>query len=304
MRTGLLAVALLLGLRAFAAPDFGVQHDEGQLPFRGGGTLYTESWRGMGKPRGVLVVVPGFKDYAHRYELLANALVPKAIYVYALDLRGRARSTGERGWVEHFDDYVSDLSLFLSFVHSREPGRPVFLFGQGLGGTVALAYALQHPELPGLVLSAPALGPGEAETGFRQTVVRMTAKFGPHDLGLEAADALFSRAPGVVRAMAKDPLVDVRRTPAHAQLELWDAMARLQKSEAALTVPLLVLQGTQDRVSSPAASYALIAHAKSTDKTLTPCDGCFHDLLHEPGHERAVMDVVLWLVNHLPSTRK
>ncbi len=72
--------------------------------------------------------------------------------VYAVDLRGRGRSGGERFFVESFDDYVADVRDFVSLVKAREPGLPVYMLGHSAGGVVSCLYALEYQSgLAGLI---------------------------------------------------------------------------------------------------------------------------------------------------------
>ena len=64
--------------------------------------------------------------------------------MYAVDLRGRGNSDGERFYVETFEDYVRDVESVMAIVKSREPGLPMFMLGHSAGGVVACLYTLDH----------------------------------------------------------------------------------------------------------------------------------------------------------------
>jgi len=66
------------------------------------------------------------------------------VAAYAVDLRGRGRSDGERFYVDSFAEYVSDVATLVSLVQSREPGLPIFLLGHSAGGVVGCLYTLDH----------------------------------------------------------------------------------------------------------------------------------------------------------------
>ena len=69
-------------------------------------------------------------------------LMAERWHVYGLDLRGHGKS----GWVTgHYRirDYAADIAAFLQ----GPVGMPAALYGQSLGGQVALLVAAEHPEL-------------------------------------------------------------------------------------------------------------------------------------------------------------
>jgi alpha-beta hydrolase superfamily lysophospholipase len=68
--------------------------------------IFLRSWRPQATARGVVVIVPGFNSHSGYYQWVAEQLTAEDLAVYALDLRGRGRSDGERFYVEQFADYV------------------------------------------------------------------------------------------------------------------------------------------------------------------------------------------------------
>src|ERR1700722_12242846 len=114
--------------------------------------IFFRSFRPSEQARGVVVIVPGFNSHSGYYRWVAEQFVASKLAVYALDLRGRGKSDGERFYVQNFADYVSDVAAIMKTARSREPGLPVFLLGHSAGGVVACLYTLEHqPELAGLI---------------------------------------------------------------------------------------------------------------------------------------------------------
>src|SRR5258708_13643242 len=110
------------------------------------------SWRPKEEPRGLVVIVPGFNAHSGYYTWVAKQFVVLGLAVYAVDLRGRGNSDGERFYVKDFDDYVSDVASVVALAKSREPGLPLFLLGHSAGGVVSCLYTLAHqPEMAGLI---------------------------------------------------------------------------------------------------------------------------------------------------------
>jgi pimeloyl-ACP methyl ester carboxylesterase len=73
-------------------------------------------------PRAVAAICHGFNAHSGMYAWCGDQFAQKGVASYALDLRGRGKSDGERFYVERFEDYVDDLNRFIKFAKSREPG--------------------------------------------------------------------------------------------------------------------------------------------------------------------------------------
>lgn len=253
-------------------------------------------WRPKGEARACLVLVHGLKDYGGRYGELASALAADGVATHATDLRGHGQSKGERVWVRSFNDYLADLDLSVKRARETYPGKPIFLFGHSMGGTIVTLYTItRRPDLQGLIISAGSLKPGAALTPDLVRKAKRLSKQFPRRRTLKLNDDLFSRDRAVVARMKTDPMMDDRDGPARTAGELIQARETLQPQEGAVTVPLLVLHGSGDQVCNPDGSRELVANASSTDKTLKMYDGFYHDLLHEPDHSEVLSDIVSWV---------
>jgi alpha-beta hydrolase superfamily lysophospholipase len=70
-------------------------------------------------------IVPGFNAHGGYYGWAAEQFVAAGFAAYAVDLRGRGKSAGERFYVEHIDEYVSDAGAGLAVVSARHAGLPI-----------------------------------------------------------------------------------------------------------------------------------------------------------------------------------
>jgi acylglycerol lipase len=264
----------------------------------GGLELYARSFRPKeGEPRGVVIFQNGLKDHGDHYAKVAQELVHHGYAAYAFDMRGHGRSAGPRVGVGRFDDYLDDLELYVARVRAREPGKPIFVFGHSLGGAIVTLYGIERrPDVAGLVLS----GPGVAIDAppLQIAVVRLVDGLAPDAPLLDPHHADFSRDPAVVADMDRDPLIFQPPGPVHTAAETLAAAHRIWEHPEALTAPLLVLHGTDDKLTAPSGSRELVRLAGSKDKTLRLYPGYYHDLVHEPGHERVTGDLVAWLDAH------
>ena len=118
----------------------------------GGLTIAYRSWRTADRARGLVVIVPGFNSHSGYYNWAAEQLIELGVSVYAVDLRGRGRSDGERFYVAQFADYLADVAGIANLATVREPNLPVFMLGHSAGGVLACLYALERQSgLAGLV---------------------------------------------------------------------------------------------------------------------------------------------------------
>lgn len=289
--------AFVAGRRVSPTPPPEVVHAEARMKTADGLELLVQSWRPKGETRGTLVVVHGLKDYSDRYGELAYAAVARGYAVHAFDLRGHGDSQGDRVWVDRFDDYVADLGQFIARVQQEEPGKPLFLLGHSMGGAIATLYTeTQKPKLAGLITSAAALE-RDAPAGV-VGVVKFFSVVAPRLAVFELDDARFSRDPKVVEALKTDPLVYDGKGPARTASELLGAIETLREKAGEITVPLLSLHGTEDKVTPPTGSAWLVEHVSSQDKTHHAFPGLVHDLVHEPERAQVIEVVLAWLDSH------
>ena len=275
-----------------------IEHKEVTFEGAGGVRLFSQYWKQQ-NPKAVLIIVHGLKDHGGRYESLGEQLAGHGYAVFALDLRGHGKSEGERAFVRSFDEYLQDLEIFHERVRHMESGRPLFIFGHSMGGAIALLYTLtRKPAISGLLLSAPAL---KVPSNISSLLVWFTKRIGgiaPKRPVLKLDNNLFTRDADFLATMNGDPLIDNKPHPARTAAELLRAIERIQKTMSTLDIPILVMHGTDDKITNPEGSQQLEDVAISRDKTLKLYQGHYHDLLHDLGNSTVSDDLLRWLENH------
>lgn len=271
-------------------------HHEDHFDGHDGLKLYEQCWLPESEPEAVVVLVHGFLEHSGRHERLAGVLNEQGYAVYAMDSRGHGRSEGERAFVDSFDDYLADLELFVDRVRRRQPRRPLLLFGHSMGGTiVGLFAATRQPEVQGIALSAPAVMVGSGVFPILRRLASFFSRWLPKLRIVSMDGRSISRDPEVVAAFRADPLVFHGRFPVRTGAEILQAATRLQEEIRNVRVPLLILQGTDDRVVSPEGARQIHMKAGCDDKTLHLYEGLYHELLSEPEKDDVTDDLVRWL---------
>ncbi len=260
----------------------------------GGGSLFVRSWRPTAKARAILAICPGFNSHSGFYAWVGAQCAAAGYATYALDLRGRGQSEGERYYVESFDEYVSDVHTLVNLAKGRDPDLPLFLLGHSAGGVVSCLYALDHgSELTGLICEDFAFELPAPD--FALAVLKGVSHVAPHAHALTLKHADFSRDAQVVEAMSSDPLVAHESQPFATAAAIVRADERLKQSFSNLETPLLIIHGTADRATKPSGSQHFYERTGATDKTLKLYEGRYHDPLNDLGKEEVMSDMLGWL---------
>ncbi len=262
--------------------------------------IFYRSWRPAGAPRAVAVLVHGFNSHSGYYQWVAEQLTGIGLAVYALDLRGRGQSDGERFYVRSFSEYVGDVASLVSIAKSREPGLPVYLLGHSAGGVVSCTYTIDHQsELAGLICESFAFQVPAPD--FAIAALKGLSHLAPHAHVLRLKNEDFSRDPEVVKAMNDDPLIAHETQPTLTVAEMARADDRLKREFPLIKIPVFIIHGTADKATKPSGSQLFYDTVGSSDKTIKLYDGHYHDLLNDIGKEKVMADITSWIAARVSS---
>lgn len=256
--------------------------------------IATKSWETSGPARAVMILVHGFNAHSGYMEWPGEQFAAHGLASYALDLRGRGNSEGERFYVEKFQDYLDDVHTLVGQAKAENPGLPVYLLGHSAGGVIATSYVYDHQdEVAGLVCESFAFDVGLPH--LVQLALQGVGYLAPHVHVFSLNNADFSRDPAHVERMNNDPLIHKESQPAETASEMLKAAERLKEHMPSFTVPVFIIHGTEDKATRPAGSQYFYDNAGSTDKTLKLYEGHYHDLLADTGKEGVLADIQAWL---------
>jgi acylglycerol lipase len=261
--------------------------------------IFFRSWRPSGTPRAVVAICHGVNSHSGEYLWTGAQLQAAGFAVYALDLRGRGRSDGERFYVDDVADYVSDVSMLIELAKEREPGLPVYLLGHSAGGVVSCTYTLDNQDkIAGLICESFAFQVPAPD--FALAVIKGISHLAPHAHVLKLHNQDFTRDPMALKAKNEDPLIAHEVQPTKTVAALVRADERLKKEFPRITLPMFILHGTADKATKPSGSQEFYDNAGSKDKTLKLYQGHYHDLLNDIGKEQVMADILGWIDKRLP----
>jgi alpha-beta hydrolase superfamily lysophospholipase len=279
------------------------RHTSAQFLGAGGVRLLLQAWLPAGPhptdrpdPSAVIAVVHGYGDHGGRYAWFGEAMAARGWAVYVYDLRGHGQSSGVRGQVKRFGEYLDDTEVFLDEVRALQPGRPLVLLGHSMGGLICTRLAEERaPDVRGLVLSSPFLQMAEVVPPAKVAAAKGLAVVWPNrDIGNTLQAAQLSHDETVVAAYVTDRLVH-HVAPARWAREALAAQDAAMAGAERIALPLYVLYGKDDQVVDVAFIEALFARAASEDKTIRSYEGLYHECFNEVGRERVYDDLAAWL---------
>jgi len=253
-----------------------------------------------GTARGAVFFLHGMSEHSGMYCHVIRALAEAGFLVVAPDQRGRGRSVDERwrrGDLHSVDRVLRDLDELREQRMAGKNGLPVFILGISMGSIMAQMYALRHQErLAGMVLVAPPFGvPG---TVSRPLLLgsRLLASLAPRLVVRQPlAIADISRVRAFQNELDWDPWCYHGPIRARAGRELVRSLGELKQRLPEISLPLMVLHGTEDRIVSAWEVEELSRRWGGRDRTLRKMEGLYHDILNEPERETAIRDIVQWL---------
>ncbi len=261
--------------------------------------LFYQRWFPDSLPvQGILIVVHGLGGHSDLFKHGIRCLLPQGYGVYALDLRGHGRSPGQRGYIHHWQEFREDLRAFLQFIRSRETVEHYFLWGHSMGGTISLDYALHYPDsLQGLILSAPAFG-HIGVPAWKLVVGQILSRVWPSfKLKVGIDHSLSSREAAVLADYATDTLRHEYGT-ARLSVEFFKTVGWIHQNLDQLKVPLLLLHGGADGITSPQSSQSLFQRLQSVDKTYRNYPNSYHDLYADLNYIDVISDIATWMAEH------
>ncbi|WP_304112528.1 alpha/beta hydrolase [Mycolicibacterium bacteremicum] len=257
-------------------------------------------WTPDTDPTGVVLICHGYAEHARRYDHVAQRFGEAGLLTYALDLRGHGRSGGRRVYLKNIGEYTADFHHLVGLATAAHPELKRVVLGHSMGGGVVFTYGVEHPDdYAAMVLSGPAVYAQDAVSPVMIGVAKVLGSLLP-GLPVEnlPADAV-SRDPDVVAAYEADPLVHHGKLPAGVAKALIGVGETMPQRAAALTAPLLVVHGGQDKLIPVAGSQRLVDCVGSADVNLKVYPELYHEVFNEP--ERAVVldDVTTWIATRL-----
>jgi alpha-beta hydrolase superfamily lysophospholipase len=244
--------------------------------------------------------VHGVGEHSSRYAHVAAAMAAAGYAMISIDLRGHGKSAGKRGFVPTYDILLDDIDLLLAEAAQRYPGKARFLYGHSLGGNLVLYYSIRRkPAIQGVIDSAGQLQLAFTPPAAQLMVGRLMNRLMPGFSMASGLDtAVLSHDPAVISAYRADPLVHDRLSAALGIGLLNSGEWTLKHANEFPPIPLLVMHGLGDRITSAEASRQFASQVHG-DVVFKPWDNLYHEIHNEPEKQAVIDFMIKWIGDHL-----
>lgn len=300
----------------FKMAPLGVKTKESYETNSRGLEIFTKNWLPEALPlKGIVCFCHGYGDTCtFFFEGIAKKFAASGYGVFSMDYPGFGLSEGLHGYIPSFEELIDDVIEHFSKVKAQPEFKdlPSFIFGQSMGGAVALKVHLKQPlAWDGTILVAPMCKIAEDVTPPQQVLqaLRLLSRFLPKqklfpqkDISELAFRELKKRKMAVYNVIAYKDKLRLRTA-----MELLKTTAEIENQLNKVSSPLLILHGDADQVTDPSVSRTLYESSISSDKTLKLYEGGYHCILEGEPDERifqALNDITSWLDVHCSKTVK
>ena len=261
--------------------------------------MYAQAWEREEKNKAVVCLVHGLGEHSSRYANVGKAFTEAGFALAGFDLRGHGKSGGPRGHTPSYKALMDDMSKFVGLITDHYPQLPRFLYGHSLGGNQVINFALRRKaELLGVIATGPWLKLAFQPPASKVTLGRIMNNILPsfsQSSGLETA--ALSRDAEIVSAYENDPLVH-DRISARLFVNAFDSGLWALDHVDEITLPLLLMHGGADRITSAEASRQF-AEAADDKITLRIWDGFYHEIHNEPEQDEVFAFTINWMNSRL-----
>lgn len=271
---------------------------EERVKIDGAGEIYISVETPVQKPEAVVILVHGLGEHLGRYREWCDRFLAVNTGVVRFDLPGHGMSGGKRGHIADYNQVREIIRYLSNRIRVDYPDIPLILYGHSLGGNIVLDALLSGiNEFSVSVVTSPwiklAFEPGRLKILLAQIAGSIAPSMTqPTNLVPEH----LSSDPEVAIAYRNDPLVHpVISVALYASATR--AAERVLRDGSPIKIPLLLVHGTDDKISSSRGSAELasiVPHA-----TLKLWENGYHELHNEPFSDQVFQFIHSWIRENL-----
>jgi alpha-beta hydrolase superfamily lysophospholipase len=259
-----------------------------------GARLFIRSAGSTTSPGATLILTHGLGEHSNRYGHVATEFVARGWRVIAWDLRGHGRSSGARGDILAYESFVGDLRAVAE--RFRIEGCPLFFYGHSLGGQITLRFLQTTPmACQGAIVASPWLRLAFDPPWWKLALARLAMRFRPSFT--QFTGNRWERLSRDLDHMSSFPDLDLVHHGISARMyfAVRAAGAQALADASLLRIPLFLLHGDADPVTSHHSTGEFFEQAGSEDKTLRILPGSRHETHNDLDRAQVIREVGDWI---------
>ncbi len=233
------------------------------------------SWVNPGeKPVAILLCIHGLGLQSNSYEFFGTEQSKRGLAVYAIDVRGFGSWMKAGGKTQvNFNECLADIKQAAESIRAANPGIPLYILGESMGGAIALRAASMYPDLiDGLISSVPAGERFNQGKTSMKVFLNLLSGFNLANVGGELVNQATQNAK-LKSKWQQDPLARLNLTPQEL-IQFQDFMNSNHEAAKKLTdMPVLFVQGNGDQLVKPEGTWELFNSVAAKDKSFFAVPG-------------------------------
>lgn len=253
---------------------------------------------------GNALIVHGYADHGGRYLEVAEQLIESGLNVMHFDYRGHGKSSGARGYIAKFEQYLQDLEAALQELQTLGGDLPVLLVGHSNGGLIAL-HMLADPfrcpkSIHAAVISSPFLAL-KIKAPAKKIFARVASVLAPKlALPNKLPSNILTHDLEKQREHENDPLVhDVASTRWFT--ETTAAQGWVEEFAHRISVPTLWVVSGMDEIADPQQAK-LVQQSLQSKSSYHEFSSMHHEVFNEIGREKVFTLVKDFVREEFPKT--
>jgi len=249
------------------------------------------------KEVGAVLIVHGFGEHNCRYPHVARAFTEAGLRVVAFDLRGHGQSSGRRGHITHYREYLEDLDCIASHLRLN---KGWLLFGHSLGAQILWHWLARNTyAVSGAILASPWFRLSKMPSRAKILLAHALAGIAPgmrQNTG--GGNAHLSSDPSFLYALPGKPLSH-RVMSTQMYLECSNAGRIAGQSAAAIQTPIWMPHGGSDWLTCADATLEIAASFTQVHQKAEILPNARHELHNDAGREEYLRRATGWMLDRL-----
>ncbi len=264
--------------------------------------IFYQYWLPQGPVEKIILMCHGFQCHSDLYYVLGDYFFDKNVLIVSADQRGHGRTSGIRGHLDSFDLVYQDMRLLIHHLKRKYPKVPLYLMGESMGGLTVLNFAVQVPhDIEGLIALVPGIRPRSFSIIKNFFIFASFLKYIPIKKPIIKIPSDYNNPTYFPAFNEYDSHDLLHANPISLGmvfnlLNLFRTTLPCIKNK--IQKPILICQGTGDKLLDPQGAFELSQLIPTPDKTIQIYQNANHSLLMDQNAQKIYSDIYTWLQAH------